>query len=375
LTSRRDAVVSIAEKRHAPRTIPEHLVYLDIKPENGGIVLNISEEGLSFQCVAPVQVGQQLTVCFFERSETMHLSGEVAWTDQPRKLGGLRFTQVSEAGRATLGELLRPAPDGEPPAQLSLELGPDDEFDAPDARLDELPAEYASAYTYASGGVDLTAPDTPASVEIDERTISSDKSLVRCQEDMRRKTVVSWLATITLLTCALIASMALIHRSGKSVENPSSPSPLQPAQTAMTATAIASAAPADAISTANVTESGVLFRHTKTTIRHKAVRTSPAPDADRRVLITAAPVRFGYPVVSDPNLSGKVALRLWISPNGAVQGATVLTGERALAMASARAARRWRYQPAIMNGVPVPAQADVTITFAGEDAVSVAFRQ
>jgi protein TonB len=90
-------------------------------------------------------------------------------------------------------------------------------------------------------------------------------------------------------------------------------------------------------------------------------------------VINAAPLRFEYPIVADPALSGKVGLRLLIGTAGSVQGVSVLTGKRILADASVKAVRRWRYRPFELDGHPVEAEANITISFVGDDAVSIDF--
>jgi len=42
------------ERRQIPRTAMERLAYIDIEPNNGGIVLNVSPDGLCFLCGSPV---------------------------------------------------------------------------------------------------------------------------------------------------------------------------------------------------------------------------------------------------------------------------------------------------------------------------------
>jgi hypothetical protein len=80
-----------AERRKSPRTKVEALAYINFEPNNGGIVLNVSEEGLGFHAVTPVQQTGTLHFWFSAEGHRVEAAGELAWTDETRKTGGLRF--------------------------------------------------------------------------------------------------------------------------------------------------------------------------------------------------------------------------------------------------------------------------------------------
>lgn len=103
-----------------------------------------------------------------------------------------------------------------------------------------------------------------------------------------------------------------------------------------------------------------------------AVPASPAVEAVSLPQIAEAPQSgFMYPVAPNPNLVGKVLLKAVIGSDGTVKQVEVLSGDRALAAAAARAVRHWRYAPAQVDGRAVDAQTHVTVSFLGEDAVSI----
>ena len=83
----------------------------------------------------------------------------------------------------------------------------------------------------------------------------------------------------------------------------------------------------------------------------------------------AAPARIegaipAYPQEArDAGIGGIVVMRLTIGCDGEVAEVEVLQGVPALNDAAADAARRWRYRPTLMNGVPVPVTLHATITF------------
>jgi len=82
---------------------------------------------------------------------------------------------------------------------------------------------------------------------------------------------------------------------------------------------------------------------------------------------------FRYPVAPSPTLTGKVSLKAVIGIDGTVSEVDVLSGNRALAAAAARAVRHWRYRPHELRGHAVEAETNITISFVGDDAVSISF--
>ncbi|HEV2116589.1 MAG TPA: TonB family protein [Terriglobales bacterium] len=99
---------------------------------------------------------------------------------------------------------------------------------------------------------------------------------------------------------------------------------------------------------------------------------NPVPDSAALPQIEEAPRSgFIYPVAPNPNLVGKVVLKAVVGSDGSVKQVEVLSGDRALAAAAVRAVRQWRYAPARVDGRTGDAQTHVTISFLGDDAVSV----
>ena len=94
-------------RRRFLRKAPDELTVIQIERDEVGKVLNISEGGLSFSSVTPVP--RNLPVYFwfsFNLKDKIEAMGEVAWTDISRTVGGLRFTQISQAGREQIRKWL-----------------------------------------------------------------------------------------------------------------------------------------------------------------------------------------------------------------------------------------------------------------------------
>jgi hypothetical protein len=101
--------MGLEERRHYPRAKLDQLAYISLQSGNGGIVLDVSEGGLSFHAAAPMEaaklIGFRLAVKSVDRIEA---TGELAWNDETRKSGGLRFInlpdQLHEQIRIWLGQ-------------------------------------------------------------------------------------------------------------------------------------------------------------------------------------------------------------------------------------------------------------------------------
>jgi TonB family protein len=78
---------------------------------------------------------------------------------------------------------------------------------------------------------------------------------------------------------------------------------------------------------------------------------------------------FSNPVLAP----GKVCLKAVIGIDGTVREVDVLSGNRALAAAASRAVRHWRYRPHELRGHAVEAETNITVSFVGDDAVSISF--
>jgi periplasmic protein TonB len=62
-------------------------------------------------------------------------------------------------------------------------------------------------------------------------------------------------------------------------------------------------------------------------------------------------------------LQGEVSVEVIISPDGRVESARVVSGHPMLLQAALDAARRWRFDPTSLNGVPVRVTGVITFVF------------
>ena len=91
------------ERRQSPRTKLEEIAYIGMGPENGGLVLDVSDGGLSFHSVAPVKPAETIHFLLSIKGQSrIEGAGEVVWADELRTVCGLRFTSLSSGAREYL---------------------------------------------------------------------------------------------------------------------------------------------------------------------------------------------------------------------------------------------------------------------------------
>ena len=136
-----------AERRTAHRKRASELAVIQFGEETGGIVCNVSEQGLGLQTVAPVHESGSVRLCISPNpTKQIEILGTVVWTDQSKRSGGLRFTEVRPETRARIRDWL---------TEMRL-------FDEPDATsLHSATDETAALWSVAKGR------STPA-VSLDE---------------------------------------------------------------------------------------------------------------------------------------------------------------------------------------------------------------
>src|SRR5579864_7782386 len=104
------------ERRQTPRTTLEKHAYINIEPNNGGIVLNASDGGLCFYSFDPVPRNRKIRFWLSDHNPRVEAEGTLAWTDETQK-AGLQFnavpTEVREKIREWIAHPSTPLPSGE----------------------------------------------------------------------------------------------------------------------------------------------------------------------------------------------------------------------------------------------------------------------
>ena len=137
------------ERRAMHRKRPEELSYIHFEPGGGGIVLNASERGLAFHAATAVgQLGQVRLSISPNPEQLIGLTGEIAWLDQTKKCGGLRFVDLTEDTRNQICRWLTETGERESP---DIKLGPAPGIQEEDTDSFRGPrTEPTAAFDYAS---------------------------------------------------------------------------------------------------------------------------------------------------------------------------------------------------------------------------------
>ena len=127
------------ERRHGPRMTVNGTAYVNLDPDNGGTILNISEGGLSFESRAPIERTETIRLWFsYSRrrietdvhqewksqehtsrvSRSIQVASELVWRDDARKRGGIKFTNPSDETRREIRDWMGQA------ALVSVNEGP-----------------------------------------------------------------------------------------------------------------------------------------------------------------------------------------------------------------------------------------------------------
>jgi PilZ domain len=85
-----------ADKRRFVRKRTDQLVYAELGPDNGSILLNLSEGGCSFQSIAPVREERMRFTVSVGDGCKLEGDAQVIWSDIAKKTGGLRFLNPSQ---------------------------------------------------------------------------------------------------------------------------------------------------------------------------------------------------------------------------------------------------------------------------------------
>jgi hypothetical protein len=98
------------EHRHSSRKRIETLAYVDLGPGNGGMLINASEGGISFQGVKSLETDDLLPIAFKLPSskDVIRVTGQVVWLNASGKGGGLRFVDLPQTAGRLINEWVSP---------------------------------------------------------------------------------------------------------------------------------------------------------------------------------------------------------------------------------------------------------------------------
>ena len=123
------------ERRRSERKKLNQLTYIELPSSNGGIVTDLSEEGLRFYAVLPVDTAGPIHFWFSGGSRRIAAVGDLVWIDESKKGGGLRFVEIPDEAREQIRKW---------PLESHLRPGVDGKRDSAQAPKPEYKPEYRS---------------------------------------------------------------------------------------------------------------------------------------------------------------------------------------------------------------------------------------
>jgi TonB family protein len=101
--------VAPPERRVHARQRMDSIAYLDIGPDNGGIVLNLSEEGMAVQVVSHLdkQADIRLKVKLPNSQARIELTARIIWLNESSRRAGMRFLAAQPEGHDQIQEWIR----------------------------------------------------------------------------------------------------------------------------------------------------------------------------------------------------------------------------------------------------------------------------
>jgi len=89
-----------ANRRLQERKQPEPMVFCKLGSEESGSVLNLSEDGLCFESLTPVEEKDLLQLRLsVDLNSAIEATGQLAWIDSAKRRGGLHFLELSAPAR------------------------------------------------------------------------------------------------------------------------------------------------------------------------------------------------------------------------------------------------------------------------------------
>jgi PilZ domain len=98
----------IHERRSHPRLLPGTLIYVACGESNGGMVLNVCDDGMAISMAIPVgdEAYSNLHVRMNGLSQSIEVHGRMAWTTKSKKRAGIHLVDISDEQRGRIREWL-----------------------------------------------------------------------------------------------------------------------------------------------------------------------------------------------------------------------------------------------------------------------------
>ena len=170
-------------RRHARQRI-HSLSYVKMGDSNGGIVLNISEGGISVQAVAMLDPSEPVTLSLEiprvrQRAE---VNGEIAWLSASKKEAGIRFVDLPES---TLKQIQKWMAREASPEQFEDETDPVEEEQETPATVAAAKSPAVEGAVIEAAAVEAAQDDGPDARELSEANIMSADEIKRLASNQK----------------------------------------------------------------------------------------------------------------------------------------------------------------------------------------------
>ena len=170
-------------RRHARQRI-HSLSYVKMGDSNGGIVLNISEGGISVQAVAMLDPSEPVTLSLEiprvrQRAE---VNGEIAWLSASKKEAGIRFVDLPES---TLKQIQKWMAREASPEQFEDETDPVEEEQETPVTVAAAKSPAVEGAVIEAAAVEAAQDDGPDARELSEANIMSADEIKRLASNQK----------------------------------------------------------------------------------------------------------------------------------------------------------------------------------------------
>jgi hypothetical protein len=136
-------------------------------PENGGLVLDVSEGGLSFHAVAPIQPEEKVQFLLSLRGHSrIEGTGEIVWTNKIGTVCGLKFTSLSPGALDHLNNWTNQSNSSAPPRAKIGEPAPNIVSAAPETKPSVLSIASAEPVFAIPPAAEPSTPDHITEVRV-----------------------------------------------------------------------------------------------------------------------------------------------------------------------------------------------------------------
>lgn len=154
-TPQATSAAPVPERRSQPRRRVLSLEYLDLGDSNGGIILNLGEDGMYIQAVAGLSPDyvSKLSFKIPDSGYLVETSGNIVWVGESRKDAGIQFDNLPEEARLKIREWVAeefPVHQNSGQSQQPSDPAPFAAKPAPDARKHDRLVEMPPAVVHKS---------------------------------------------------------------------------------------------------------------------------------------------------------------------------------------------------------------------------------